>query len=122
MALSIDLRMRVIEAVDNGVHIDDAAKTFKVSRRVIYNWLELRKETNSLAPKAGYQKGHSHKVTDWESFRKFVEANKHRTVKGMIVEWEKLNNDTVSESAMENWLKKIDYTSKKNFRLYGSKH
>lgn len=114
MALSIDLRERVIAAIDGGMRPTDAAKTFKICRKAIYNWLELRKKTSSLAPKSGYQKGHSHKITDWEAFKIFVEANKYRTVKGIIVEWEKANNKTISESAMENALKKINYTSKKN--------
>ena len=56
MAFSLDLRERVITAVDNNMHVDEAVKIFKVSRRVIYEWLELRKETGSLAPKSGYQK------------------------------------------------------------------
>lgn len=113
MPLSIDLRERIVAAVDSGMHIDDVAKIFKVSRRVIYKWLKLRKETNSLAPKTGYQKGHSHKITDWDQFSLFAAANKHHTVKGMIVVWEKLNNETISESVMERALKKIGYTSKK---------
>lgn len=113
MALSIDLRKRVIGSVDNGVHIDEVAKNFQVSRRVIYKWLKLRAETNSLEPKSGYQKGHSHKIKDWDEFKKFVEANKYHTARTMIVEWEKLNNNTVSEAAMGRWLKKINYTSKK---------
>ena len=58
-AFSVDLRKRVIEAVDNNLHIDEAAKTFKVSRRVIYDWLELREKTSKLEAKTGYQKGHS---------------------------------------------------------------
>lgn len=73
-------------------------------------------------PKAGYQKGHSHKITDWDAFKIFIEANKHRTVKGIIVEWEKDNKNTVSESAMERWLKKIGYTSKKNFWVQRSQY
>lgn len=115
MAYSTDLREKVISAIDDGMPPTKAAMLFKVCRKAIYNWLNLRKETNSLAPKTGYQKGHSHKITDWDEFKKFAEANKHRTIKGMIVEWEKINNNTVSASAMERWVKKVGYTSKKNF-------
>lgn len=117
MSYSIDLRKRVVDAVDSGMSITEIAKIFKVCNKTIYLWLALRSTTNSLAPKTGYQKGHSHKVKDWDQFRIFVENNKHRTVKRMIVEWEKINNDTISESAMERALKKINYTAKKNFQL-----
>lgn len=110
---SIDLRERVIEAVGNKQRIVDVAKSFKVCRKVIYNWLTLQKKTGKLESKKGYQKGHSHKITDWDSFKKFAMINKHRTVKEMVVIWEKENNCTISASAIERGLKKIGYTSKK---------
>lgn len=113
MSLSIDLRERVIDAVTGGMSKTKAAKLFKVCRRVIYNWLDLRKKTNSLAPKTGYQKGHSHKITNWEQFKTFVAANTQRTVKGMIVEFKRVTDIDISETAMENALKKINYSCKK---------
>ena len=113
MALSIDLRKRVIASIDNGIQITEAAKVFKVSRRTIYYWQDLLKTTNSLVPKSGYQKGHSHKITDWDQFKVFAEKNKYCTSLKMRIEWKKLTNVAVSESVMLRALKKIDYTSKK---------
>jgi transposase len=113
MAFSLDLRKRVIAAVDSNMHVDEATKVFKVSRRVIYEWLELRKETGSLAPKSGYQKGHSHKITDWDQFKVFVEKHKHCASPQMRIEWKKLTGVEVCESVMLRALKKIGYTSKK---------
>ena len=121
MALSIDLRNRVITAVDNGMRITDAAKIFKVGRKAIYNWLKLRKETNSLAPKSGYQKGHSHKITDWEKFKDFAKTNQHLTSSKMAIKWEEINNIKVSDTVIQRALKKIGYTSKKNFWIHRSK-
>lgn len=114
----IDLRQRVVGAVDKGQHIDDVAETFSVSRRVIYEWLELRSKTNSLAPKTGYQNGHSHKITDWDAFKIFAMENRHHTVKEMAAVWEKENKDTISTSVIERALKKIGYSSKKNVWLH----
>lgn len=113
MPFSIDLRERVVASVDAGTRITDVAKLFKVSRRIIYDWLDLRKETNSLAPKFGYQKGHSHKITDWEQFRNFAENNQHCTVNQMIEKWAALTGTSMSDSVMERALHKINYTSKK---------
>jgi transposase len=113
MAFSIDLRERVIAAIDEGQRVTDVSKLFKVCKRVIYNWLNLREETNSLAPKSGYQKGHSHKITDWEKFRNFAENNQHCTVNQMIAKWAELTGITMSDSVMERALHKINYTSKK---------
>lgn len=117
---SIDLRKRVIAAIDENMRPTEAAKVFKVCRRVIYNWLDLRKKTNDLMPKSGFQKGHSHKITDWEAFRSFAQANSHRTVKVMTVEWEKENGKTISQTVIERALKKIGYTSKKNIWIHRS--
>ena len=41
MPLSIDLRERVIGAIDGGMRKSKAAIIFKVCRRVIYKWLEF---------------------------------------------------------------------------------
>jgi len=113
MPYSIDLRKRVIAAIDENMHVDEAVKTFKVSRRVIYEWLELRKKTGSLKPKFGYQKGHSHKIKDWDQFKSFAEKHKQYTAPQMIISWEKFTGVKVSENVMQRALNKIGYTSKK---------
>ncbi len=118
MPLSIDLRKRVIAAVDDGMRITDAAAAFQICRKTIYHWLNLRKNTNDIAPKKGYQKGHSHKITDWNQFSEFVKINRHLTIAKMVIEWKKLTTVKVSESVMLRALKKIGYTSKKNFWLH----
>ena len=113
MAFSIDLRERVIAAINEGMRITEAAKTFKVCRSVIYDWQKLLKTTNNIAPKTGYQKGHSHKITDWEKFKEFAEKHKHCASPQMRIEWKKLTNVDMSESVMLRALKKIGYTAKK---------
>jgi transposase len=95
------------------MRITEAVKVFKVSRRVIYEWLDLRKTTGSLAPKTGYQKGHSHKITDWEKFKAFANENRQSNSPQMIIAWEKLTGVKVSESVMLRGLKKINFTAKK---------
>lgn len=115
LPLSVDLRKRVISAIDNGMKINDAAVLFKVCGRVIYNWLKLRETTKSLSPKFGYQRGHSHKIKDWNTFKAFAEANKYCTIDEMKRLWDKQTNDTVARSVIQRGLKKIGFTSKKNF-------
>lgn len=118
---SVDLRKRVITAVDNGLHINVAVTTFMVSRRVVYKWLQLRRETGDLQAKSGYQKGHSHKIKDWDAFTAFANKNRQCTGPQMIVKWHELTGTNMSESAMYDSLKKIGFTSKKNFSLHRSK-
>jgi transposase len=113
MEFSIDLRTRVVESVENGMHINNAVILFKVSRRVIYEWLELKKKTGALNAKRGYQKGHSHKIKDWDQFKKFALENQQNTADQMIVKWENLTNIKVSNSVMLRALHKIGFTFKK---------
>ena len=51
-ALSVDLRERVLAAVDAGEMVARVARRFGVTRPTIYSWRALRDETGSLAPRA----------------------------------------------------------------------
>lgn len=117
MPYSVDLRERVINAIDGGMRITDAAKIYKVSRRVIYEWFDLFNQTKSLEPKSGYQNGHSHKITDWEKFEAFAEKHKHCASPQLRMEWQKLTGVQMGETAMLKALKKIDYTAKKKLLI-----
>lgn len=117
MPYSLDLRKRVIDSINNGMNTTEAARVFNVARRTIYDWKNLQKQTGSLKAKTGYQKGHSHKIKDWEMFRRFVEANKQYQGPRMIEELEKQTGIKVSDPVLYRALKKIGYTSKKNLFL-----
>lgn len=114
---SIDLRERVMAMVDGGMHINNVAEVFKVSPRVIYDWLKLRRETGALAPASGYQTGRQPKITDWEEFERFAAANKLCTSQEMALEWGKKYSITISKSVIKRALKKIGYTSKKKLSI-----
>ncbi len=113
MAYSVDLREKVIGAVDDGMIVSEAATIFHVCEKTIYLWLDLRDKTDSFEPKTGYQKGHSHKITDWDQFEKFAKEHGKCTASQMVVKWEKLTQVKASASVMKRALKKIDYTFKK---------
>ena len=117
MAYSLDLRERVIGAIDTGWHVNMVVETFKVSRRVVYKWLELRRETGKLEAKVGYQHGHSHKITDWEKFEQIVNKCKQQPVSKMIDEWHNETSIKISESCVYRGLRKLDYTSKKKLSI-----
>lgn len=121
MIFSIDLRERVIAAISNGMPIKDILKIFCVSRRVIYEWLDLQKRTGSLAPITGYQHGHSHIIKDWDQFKKFAEENRLSTCEQMAIKWQSLHNVKISKYTIRNGLIKIGYSFKKNVSLCRSK-
>ena len=55
--LSVDLRVRVVEAVDAGERKAGVARRFGVTRPTIDAWLALRDETGSLEARARPQRG-----------------------------------------------------------------
>lgn len=55
--LSVDLRERVVAAVDAGEKIAPVARRFGVTRPTIYAWLALREETGSVEPRARPERG-----------------------------------------------------------------
>ena len=50
---SLDLRVRIIAAVDAGAAPVDVAEQYQVSERTIWAWLALRVESGGLAPREG---------------------------------------------------------------------
>ncbi len=53
-AYSYDLRMKVIEAIDEGMRKTQVSKICKISRNTINLWLHRRKETGDYKAKEGY--------------------------------------------------------------------
>lgn len=108
---SYDLRKRVIQYIESGKRIIEASQVFNISRKVIYDWKKLKERTGDVQLKTGYQKGHSHKITDMEVFKKFLESNRDKSSKELA----SLYPQQVSARTIINMIKKIGYSYKKNF-------
>lgn len=52
-AYSVDLRWRVIAAVDGGESVDEVADRYEVTARTVWNWVALRRATGGIAPRKG---------------------------------------------------------------------
>jgi transposase len=113
MIYSVDLRKRAVEAVQQGMTLTQAEKTFKITRKAIATWIKRLEKNGHLNPETGYQKGHSHKITDWVLFDKFANENKLLTALQMVPKWKELTGTDLSETTIVTGLKKINFTSKK---------
>lgn len=107
MLYSLDLRKRVVSAVNGGMTKSQAVRVFNVCRQTVYSWLELEEHTGSLEPQTGFQRGHSHKIPDLEGFQAFVDAHPDLTRAEMAEHY------SVSPTTIGRALKKIGYTRKK---------
>lgn len=105
---SVDLREKAIALIDGGEKVRVVSGLLEISQGTLRNWLFLRQQTQSLAPKEGYQKGHSHKITNLKALKEFVDKNCGETLETLAQRW-----GAVSDTTMGRMLKKIGYTRKK---------
>ena len=109
-AYDIDLRRKVVEAVIlNGMKRYEVAEQFNLNRKTVSDWLKRYNATGDVQPSAHNHRGHSHKITDWDAFRTFVEANSDKTQEEMAELWP----EQISDRTMSRALKKIGFTRKK---------
>lgn len=107
---SVDLRERVLAECDKKVlKRYKIAALFQVTVRTIYTWVTTRDLTGEIEPKNGYQKGHSHKITDTEKFKSFIADNKNSTLKELGEKWGGVTASTIGKK-----LHDIGFTVKKN--------
>jgi len=111
---SSDLRKLALKVVANSEkqkkddRVEDAAKHVGVCKKTIYLWLKIDQETGSVDSKTGYRKGHSHKITDMEAFKKFIDENSDLTFKELA-----LKHGSASATTIGRAIKKLGYTYKK---------
>jgi transposase len=105
-----DLRRKVLEAIElNGMKRCEASELFGISRNTIHQWFQLKAKTGDVKPKSTQNRGHSHKITDWDKFQAFVAANPDKTQKEMAELWE----GDISGRTISRALKRIGFTRKK---------
>jgi transposase len=105
---SYDLRIRVVAAIEKGMDVKEASHTFGVHRDTITAWLARKEATGDVQARAGYQRGHSHKITDPEQFKAFVETHEEATVEELAEAWGGVKRMTIWRQ-----LRKLGYTHKK---------
>ena len=106
-----ELRKRAMFAISWGERIEEVSKRFIISRNTLYKWISLQKETGSISPRFGYQKGHGHIIKDKDRFEEFLKVNDNKTSQELAELW----GAKVSATTIRSAIKKSGYTYKKNF-------
>ena len=106
-AYSYDLRTRVIEEVERGKKVVMVAKTFKINRDTIYEWIKLKKITGDVVQRPKLRT--SKKAPDLEKLKNFVEKFYDRTLKELVQLW-----GNISKTTLFRYIKKLGFTYKKN--------
>ncbi|MEO0520308.1 MAG: IS630 family transposase [Cyanobacteria bacterium P01_A01_bin.116] len=108
---SQDLRERAIKAIESGDSYVLVSESFNINRNTLSDWHKRYRQTGDYSPKQGYQRGHSHRITNWEAFRAFVHQHGEKTQAEMAQAWP----GEMSEDAIRRGLKKIGFTKKKTY-------
>jgi transposase len=72
MPYSEDLRLRVLQAIDDGMSKMTAHKTFRVSRSTIDDWFKLREQTGSVKANTTYRRGKAPTINDLQVFEETI--------------------------------------------------
>lgn len=110
-AYHIDLRRKVIQAIENGMKISEASRVFGVSRNSIYLWFKRQEATNSLEAATGYHNPHNRQIKDLQAFERFMSSHRDWTQREIGAAL------GVSAKAVGRALKKLGWTRKKNLWL-----
>ncbi len=100
--LSVDLRERVVAAVDAGEKIAPVARRFGVTRPTIYAWLALREEAGSVESRARPERGRVLDNYREQIEQKFAE-NSNVTLVELKEQWELPVSISAVRDALDQW-------------------
>jgi len=103
----------VLATIERGEKKSQVSRMFNISRDTIDRWLKRRNSTGSVKAASGYQRGHSHRIKDWDAFRAFAKLHGDKTQSEMVQLWQ----GELSERTISRALAHIGWTRKKDVRL-----
>lgn len=111
-AYSLDLRERVLAAVDAGTPRPTIATTFRVSERTIARWVVRRRTGLPIA--GGTAPGRQHGISDADllALRAQLAAAPDATLAQHLAQWN-VQHPPVSQSALVRAMKRANWTRKK---------
>jgi transposase len=92
------------------MRMKDISRMFNIDEKTLYWWRKRREKNGNVKAALGYQKGHSHKIKELDSFVKFLEENQDITINKLIEKFGNMHKNTVY-----NYLKKLGIHIKKTF-------
>jgi transposase len=114
-AYSLDLRLKVLDAVDRGIPRREVVRTFGVSMPTLERYLRRRRQSGDLAPKPSPGRtpsicaGPEERRALWNQ----LEENREATLEHHCELWEGERGSRVSVSTMSRAVRKLGWTFKK---------
>ncbi len=113
MAYSVDLRERVLNAIERGMERSEAITTFAVSEGSIKRWQKLRREGKSLVAGRAGRKSQPPKPSDDAVVRRLVAATPDATLQEYTDRWNELHDKLISRWTLGRAIRRLKLTRKK---------
>ena len=115
-AYSLDLRLKVLDAIDRGIPRREVVRTFSVSMPTIERYLRRRRQTGGIAPKPSPGRTRSICATleERRTLWKQLEENDEATLERHCELWEESGGARVSVSTMSRAVRRLGWTFKKS--------
>jgi transposase len=115
-AYSLDLRLKVLDAIDRGIPRREVVRTFGISMPTLERYLRRRRQTEEVAPKPSPGRTPSICATSQErhALWKQLEENDEATLRRHCQLWEERGGARVSVATMSRAVRKLGWTFKKS--------
>jgi len=113
----IELKERVLGAIDEGMGKYEAHKIFKVARSTIDRWIELREKTGSLEVITDYVRGPKPAIETNAETKAFFDEYQHKTLEQLRNLWFEEKGELLSDVTFSKTLRRMGYTRKKNLSI-----
>jgi len=113
-AYSLDLRTRILAAVDSGMTLREAARVFGVGTTTIKRYARQRRLTGSLAPRRHPGRLPKIRPQDEEALRAQLAAHPTAVLTEHCAHWEASHGTRLSTMAMSRAIRKLGWTRKKD--------
>ena len=112
-AYSLDLRTRVVAAIDAGMSRSQAVRIFQISLGSIKRWLHQRQTSGSLAPKLRLGKSTSITLAQEPLLRLQLEQFPDATLQQHAERWNAEQGTTLSSWTLGRAIRRIGWSRKK---------
>ena len=111
---SVDLRERLLGAIDAGLSQAEASRLFGVGTSTITRWRQQRRETGSLAPKPRVGRSPAIGPAQTDVLRAQVAAHPDATLAAHCAQWAQAQGVTLSIASMSRAIRRLGITLKKS--------
>ena len=113
-ALSLDLRQRIVRALETGDKRAHIATRFDVSQSSVYRIQQQWKRQGDLAPKKRPGRGHTLKDEELPALETLVQQQADPTGASLVEAWQQVSGKTIGLSTMHRALHRLKLSFKKN--------